>query len=60
MSEDCIESVAGQLSPPITPIVSPPVTRDPRQVSREARDGARASIVTIGPITIAFAAGDAE
>jgi hypothetical protein len=60
MHENLIESVVHQLSPPVTPVMSAPVTREPNQASGEAGDGAHPSIMTMGPVTISFAADDAD
>ncbi|HEY3610510.1 MAG TPA: hypothetical protein VGL06_23615 [Pseudonocardiaceae bacterium] len=51
MSENLIESVAPQLSPP--------VQRQPIGTAGND-DGVTQSFITIGPITIAFADDDAE
>ncbi|QWF82430.1 hypothetical protein [Amycolatopsis sp. CA-230715] len=52
MTENLMESVAPQLSPP--------VTRQPVGTAAETADGAELSILTIGPVTISFAADDDE
>lgn len=49
MTEDLMESVAPQLAPP--------VTRQPvGAVPAASEDGVEQSIITIGPVTISFAA----
>jgi hypothetical protein len=57
MSEDLIKSVADQLSPPVTPVMSVPVTREPNRTSAEAGEGADLSF----PMVMgAFAPDDAD
>ncbi len=57
MSSNLIESVADQLSPPVTPVLSPPVRRDGAGWDE---DGAQPSIITLANITILFASDDAD
>jgi hypothetical protein len=51
MTEDLMESVAPQLAPP--------VTRQPAAAAT-TQDGVYPSIITIGPITVSFAADEDE
>ncbi|MFE3177856.1 hypothetical protein ACFXPA_25800 [Amycolatopsis sp. NPDC059090] len=52
MSENLMDSVA--------PALSPPVTRQPAGAAAEPADGAELAIVTVGPVTISFAADEDE
>jgi hypothetical protein len=52
MSENLIHDVM--------PHMAPPVTRERIRSASEASDGATLAIITVGPVTIAFADDDAE
>lgn len=52
MSENLMETVA--------PHLSPPVTRQPLGAAAESEEGVSPSVITIGGITVWFAADDDE